>query len=105
MQPDVFERLVAANIEVLPGSMSNRHVVFARDGFVALVELTGAGFGSVGSAGMLTEKGFAPLTSKNGTYYFVAKNLERPASDAEVDKLRAFQHDLQSALASPDPAK
>ena len=98
MRQDVLERLVAANIQILPVSVGPRHVVFERGGFVALVERTEDTLGSVGSAGMLTEKGFATLMLKDGRYAFVAKNFEQPATDAEIERLRTFQSDLEAAL-------
>jgi hypothetical protein len=95
---DVFERLVAANIQLLPVSVSPRHVVFERGGFVALVERNDMGFGSIGGAGVLTEKGFAPLVWRGGQPYFVAKAFEKAASVDEVEGVRAFQRELESAL-------
>jgi hypothetical protein len=99
MRQDVLERLVAANIQILPISVGPRHVVFERDGFVALVERVEEGLGSIGSAGKLTEKGFATLVLKNGGHAFVAKNFEESATESEVESLRAFQRDLGAALA------
>jgi hypothetical protein len=98
MRQDVLERLAAANIQLLPITVSAKHLVFERAGFVALVEHTEEGFGGVGSAGMLTEKGFAPLMQKGAGYSFVARGFERNASDQEVADLRAFQRDLEHAV-------
>jgi hypothetical protein len=98
MRQDVLERLVAANIQILPVSVGPRHIVFERGGFVALVERTEQGLGSIGSAGMLTEHGFAPLVSKHGQQSFVAKNFEQAATADDVQRLRSFQSDLQAAL-------
>ena len=97
----LLERLAAANIQLAPMSSSSRHIVFERDGFLALVERTESGFGGVGSAGRLTEKGYASLMWKGGRHYFVAKNYEQPASAEEVEGLRSFQKDLDAALAGP----
>ena len=98
MRQDVLERLVAANIQILPVSVGPRHVVFERGGFVALVERKEDALGSIGSAGMLTDNGFAPLVWKDGRPLFVAKNFEQPATADDVQRLRAFQDDLQIAL-------
>jgi hypothetical protein len=95
---ELFERLVAVNIQVLPVSISTRHVAFERDGFIALVERNQNGFGCIGSAGMLTEKGFAALVLKEGRHVFMAKNFEKPAVDDDIQRLRAFQTDLEAAL-------
>jgi hypothetical protein len=98
MRQDVLERLVAANIQILPISVGPRHIVFERDGFVALVERIEDSLGSIGSAGMLTEKGFATLVLRSGRHAFVAKNFEQPATDEDVERLRTFQSDLEGAL-------
>jgi hypothetical protein len=95
---DVFERLVAANIQLLPMSIGQRHVVFERGGFVALVERNDTGFGSIGGAGVLTEKGFAPLVWRGDQAYFVARGFEKAAEGDEIERLRAFQCELESAL-------
>lgn len=99
---EVFERLIVANIQVLDFPAGARHVAFERDGFVALVERTEDGFGGIGSAGMLTEKGFAPLLLREGRHFFVARNYEKPAGDHDIERLRAFQTDLEAALKSKD---
>jgi len=91
----ILERLVAANIQLLPLTQIQRHWVLERDGFISLVERTAdGGFGKIGAPGLLTDRGMAVLV--NGT--FVAKGLELPASDEQVALLRAFTRDLEAAL-------
>ncbi len=89
---------MAAGIQLLPTVEITTHFVFERDGFVALVERRGEGFGGIGSAGRLTEKGIAPLVLRGGESYFVAKGFEQPATAQEVDGIRRFQADLTFAL-------
>jgi hypothetical protein len=98
MRQDVLERLAAANIQILPVSLGPRHIAFERDGFVALVERIEERLGSIGSAGMLTDNGFATLVFRNGRHSFIAKNFEQPATDSDVERLRIFQSDLEAAL-------
>ncbi len=93
-----LERLVAAGIQLLPTVEITTHYVFERDGFVALVERRGDGFGGIGSAGRLTEKGIAPLVLRGSSSYFVVKGFEQSATPEEVDGIRRFQADLQFAL-------
>ena len=96
---EIFERLVAANIQIMPIPGIENHFVFERDGFIALVSRTPEGtFGRVGSSGMLTDKGFAALTWRGGHAYFVAKGFEEAAAEGQVDRLRSFQRDLKAAL-------
>jgi hypothetical protein len=93
-----LERLVAAGIQLLPTVQITTHFVFERDGFVALVERKAEGFGGIGSAGRLTEKGIAPLVLRGAAPFFVAKGFEEPATAEEVEKIRRFQADLKYAL-------
>jgi hypothetical protein len=93
-----FQKLIDANIQLLPLPEVTTHFVFERDGFVALVERMKDGFGAVGTAGLLVEKGLAPLVWRGDSAFFVAKGLERPATNDDVRRLRAFQEDLVTAL-------
>lgn len=91
-------RLAAANIQLLPAPEISTHFVFERDGFIALVERSGDGFGSIGSPGILTGQGMAVPVWRGGRCFFVARNLEREASLDEIEGLRAFSRDLEKAL-------
>ncbi|MCC6857228.1 MAG: hypothetical protein IT158_01635 [Bryobacterales bacterium] len=93
-----FERLAAAGIQLLPALEITTHFVFERGGFIALVERCGDGFGSIGSAGILTGQGMAVPVWRGERCFFVARDLEREAGPAEVEALRAFARDLEDAL-------
>lgn len=95
---DTLARLASVSIEILPIEIGPKHVMVARDPFVALVSRTEEGLGSAGTAGLLTMSGVAPLVWRGTEAYFVAKGFEQPASAAEVESLRAFQADLARAL-------
>lgn len=93
-----FERLVAANIQLLPAEIA-RHFVFERDGFIALVERDAeGGFGRVGTPGRLTDSGFAPVMWRGNEAFFVAKGYEAAATSAEIEQIRSFARDLAHAL-------
>ena len=96
---ETFQKLVDANIELLPVPEITSHFVFHREGFAALVERVRDNFGRVGTAGLLTERGLAVLQWRGDDAFFVLKDFEQPATAREVDRLRAFQRDLESALA------
>ena len=98
---EVLERLASAGIQLLPATEITTHYVFERDGFVALVERTSTGFGGVGSAGILTGKGFAALVQRGDRSYFIAKNFEQQAEPDQVNALRSFSADLKAALYQP----
>jgi hypothetical protein len=96
--PESLERLAAAGIDLLPLPDLTTHYVFVRGGFVALVERTDAGFGAIGSAGLMTERGFAALVWRGADAFFVSKGQEKAASPGEIEGLRAFAAELERAL-------
>lgn len=93
-----LERLAAAHIQILPAPGVGNHFFLERDGFVALVQRTAEGFGQAGSAGLLTEKGFAVLVWRGGAPFFVARGFEQPAESVQVEALRQFDSDVRAAL-------
>src|SRR5262245_35598892 len=97
---EMLARLAAAGIQLLPAIEITTHYVFERDGCVALVERLGDGLGGVGSAGVLTGKGFAALVQRGDRSYFVAKNFEQEARSEQVESLRRFSANLKAALTS-----
>ena len=94
----VFERLVEANINLLPPTQITTHFVFERDGFVSLVERRPEGFGRAGSPGLLTGNGFAALIWRGESAFFVGKGVDQPASAEQVELIRKFGKDLEDAL-------
>lgn len=95
-----LEKLAAAGIQLIPAPDLTTHFLFARDGFVSLVERTKEdGFGNIGSPGLLTEAGLAVLVWRGDEAWFVRRGFEQRATEEEVVKLRAFGRDLQAALA------
>ena len=99
MPPEyLLQNLAGAGINLLPIDL-DRHVMFERDGFVALVERRrDNALGNVGAAGLLTETGLAPLVWRGDVPAFAGKAGDRPATPEQVDALRRFQNDLESAL-------
>jgi len=95
---EILERLVAAGIELVPAPEVSTHFIFARDGFVALVERRGDAFGGIGSAGLLVGQGLAPLVRRGDRAFFVARGFEHEATAEQVDKLKQFSADLKQAL-------
>jgi hypothetical protein len=94
---EIFEKLVAASIQIIPAEITS-HFILERDGFVAFVERREDGFGNIGAAGLMTERGFGALIWRGDQAFFVGKGFEQPASSEQVEKIRAFASDLASAL-------
>jgi hypothetical protein len=90
------EQLAKAGIRLAAETAS--HFLFTRDNFIALVERRGAGFGAIGSTGMLTANGLAYLVWRGGQAFFKSKSAEVPAADAEVAEVRRFSQDLACCL-------
>jgi len=95
---DRLQRLVSAGIQLVPAEAPG-YVIFERDGFISLVAKHGDGFGSVGSPALVTENGLAMLVWRGESAFFVAKGHEQPATPEQVDALRRFAGDLETALA------
>ncbi|MBL8176735.1 MAG: hypothetical protein JNK48_18810 [Bryobacterales bacterium] len=97
---EILARLAAANIQLLPLTHIENHFVFERDGFISLVERArDGGFGRIGAAGLLTERGMAMPIERSSRMLFVAKGLELEATGQQIAALRAFDSDLRAALA------
>ncbi len=94
----ILQRLVGAGIELLPTLELTTHFIFARGGFIALVERRAGGFGNVGAPGILCENGMAQLVWRGEFAYFVAKSFERVAEAEEIEALRRFGADLKKSL-------
>jgi hypothetical protein len=95
---EILDRLAAAGFRCLPLENLRGHFVFERGGYVALVEKTESGFGSVGNPGILTENGFAVLVRKDGGFAFVSKETSVKASPEQVRQAREFTAELRRAL-------
>ena len=94
---ETLEKLAAAGIQIIPAEMTS-HFILERDGFVSFVERRDDAFGNIGTAGLMTERGFAALLWRGDQAFFVGKGFEQPASADEVQKIRAFATDLANAL-------
>jgi hypothetical protein len=102
MDPNLLarlERIAGAGIQLLPTPEVPTHFVFEREGCVVLVERREAGFGPVGSPGLLVEQGgFAALVEREGRQWFVWKGGEREASPAEASAARRLFTELKTIL-------
>jgi|SRR5215470_13143383 len=96
MSPEIQSRLTRNGIQI--AAETKTHYLLVRDDCIALVERTGAGFGSIGSTGMMTEKGLAFLVLREGRALLAAKGSEVEAAALQVQTIRRFSADLKSAL-------
>lgn len=94
-----LQRLADACINLIPIDL-NGYYAFERDGFMALVQRRHDDtFGQIGSAGLLTETGLAPLLWRGKQAFFASRSVDAViASPDQVATLRRFQDDLQRAI-------
>ena len=100
MTPSLIERLeklAAAGIQIIPAEITS-HFILERDGFVSFVERRDDAFGNIGAPGLMTERGYAALIWRGVEGFFIGKGFEQPASPEQVQKIRAFASDLESAF-------
>ena len=96
MTAETADRLTNLNIQIVVEGAA--HYVFARDLCIALVGRTDAGFGSIGSTGLMTDSGLAYLVWRDGTPRLSGKNGEVAATAEQVEAVRRFSEDLKAAL-------
>jgi hypothetical protein len=95
-----LESLAAAGIQLVPADLTS-HFIVERDGFVSFIERRQDAFVNIGAPGLMTEHGFAALVWRGDQAFFVGKGLELPATEEQVQKLRAFAQDLDRAILGP----
>ncbi|MGD0131758.1 MAG: hypothetical protein ABSE57_06910 [Bryobacteraceae bacterium] len=88
---------MAAGIQIIPAEIAS-HFILERDGFVAFVERRENGFGNIGAAGLMTERGFGALIWRGDEAFFIGKGFEQAALPEQVQLIRTFATDLANAL-------
>ena len=96
---EALERLAAVSINLIPLDLDG-YYVFERDGFMALVQRRkDDSFGQIGAAGLLTESGLSPLVWRGDQAVFTSRAPnDTSATPEQVETLRRFQADLQTAI-------
>ena len=72
--------------------------MFVRENCLALVRTEGERFTSLGSSGMLTEKGLAYLVWADGRAMLASHGVQVEAAPDEVDAIRKFSEDLKNII-------
>ena len=96
MTPEIAKRLASAGI--LLGTQAREYCLFTRGNCMALAQLAEGRFVSIGSSGMLTERGLSYLTWSEGKAWLSSHGNRVEAADSEVEAITRFSEDLQSAL-------
>lgn len=95
MTPEILARLVAVEIEV---GGEGEYIVLARGSCAAIAHRAVSGI-SLGSSGIMTERGLAYLVQRGGRALLASKGAAVEASLEQLAELRKFSEDLKAALA------
>ncbi len=96
MSPEIAARLKSSKIEIAAEAGGRR--LFVRGETLAFVELSAEGFASIGSTGLMTQRGVAFLVWSNGQPMLSAKGGQLPATPAQVEAIQQFSADLKASL-------
>jgi hypothetical protein len=94
--PEIAERLTACEIQL--AGQAQGYCMFVRGNCLALVRTDGERFTSMGSSGMLTEKGLAYLVWVEGKAMLASHGSQVEAGADQVDAIREFSEDLKKII-------
>jgi len=97
--PEIATRLEACGIQM--AAQVTDYCMFVRGECVALVRVEGGRFASIGSSGMLTEKGLAYLVWVDGNAMLSSHGSRMPAEAGQVESIRKFSEDLKNTIWPP----
>ena len=97
MTPEIAARLESLRIQL--AAQGKDYCMFLRENCVALAQFRDGAFTSIGSSGMMTEKGLAYLFWNEGRPMLAAHGgAQIPAGPDQVEAIRSFSADLETAL-------
>jgi hypothetical protein len=99
--PEIAARLEARGIQM--AAQAQDYCMLVRETCVAMVQCAGDRFTSIGSTGMMTEKGLAYLVWHDGAAMLSAHGSQIPADTAQVAAIRKFSEDLKEII-GPQPS-
>jgi hypothetical protein len=99
VSPEIAARLAACEIAL--AAQAQDYCMFVRGNCVALVRTESGRFTSMGSTGMLTEKGLAYLVWHDGKAWLSSHGSELQAETGQVDEILRFSKDLKKTISLP----
>ena len=96
MTPEIAERLTAREIQL--AAQAQDYCMFVRGNCLALVRAEGGRLISIGSSGMLTERGLAYLVWVDGKALLASHGSQVEAGADQVDAIRTFSEDLKKII-------
>jgi tyrosyl-tRNA synthetase len=94
--PEIARRLQACDI--LMAAQARDYCMFVRGNCAALVQSAADRFPSIGSSGLMTEKGLAYLVWRDGVAMLSSHGHQEAAEPVQVEAIRKFSEDLKIAL-------
>jgi hypothetical protein len=94
--PEIAARL--ASCDILVAGQARDYCMFVRGNCVALVQSAGERFTSIGSSGMMTEKGLAYLIWSEGKAMLSSHGSQVEANAEQVEAIRKFSEDLKKII-------
>jgi hypothetical protein len=95
---DLRRRLTAAGIEYMQAGEHDRYFFLVRPPFAVMIDSFGGTY-KIGAAGRMTERGLAVLVWRDKDPWFQTKGFAEAAGPEDIESLRRFQADVESALA------
>lgn len=96
MTPEIAARLDLNGIAM--AAQARDYCMFARGNCVALVQVVEEKFTSIGSSGLMTEKGLAYLVWRDGQAMLSSHGSQSAADPEQVEEIRRFSEDLKRTL-------
>jgi hypothetical protein len=94
--PEIAERLATFDIQL--SAQAQDYCMFVRGNCLALVRAEGERFTSIGSSGMLTEKGLSYLVWVDGKAMLASHGVQVEAGADQVEAIRKFSEDLKNII-------
>jgi hypothetical protein len=97
--PEIAARLAESDIQM--AAQAKEYCMFVRDNCVALVQTAGDRFTSMGSSGLMTERGLAYLLWHDGKAMLSTHGSQVEADAGQVEAIRKFSEDLKKIIWPP----
>jgi hypothetical protein len=97
--PEIAAGLAACEIQL--AAQAQGYCMFVRGNCLALVRTDGERFTSMGSSGMMTEKGLAYLVWVEGKAMLTSHGSQVEAGADQVDAIRKLSEDLKKIFEPP----
>ena len=100
MTPEIAARLESCEIQM--AAQAKDYCMFVRGNCVALVQSADGRFTSIGSSGLMTEKGLAYLIWDDGQPWLSSHGNRIGAEPEQVEAIRQFSEDLKRIIAADE---